>query len=61
MAERSEALAKQTLDDYRQIVGFSAADEIQKLDRLKEAGSISEQEYGALEGSVSAIGSVFPA
>jgi hypothetical protein len=50
MAERSEALAKQARDDYRQIVGFSAADEIQKLDRLKEAGSISEQEYVRLRG-----------
>ena len=30
------------------IVGFSAADEIEKLDRLKAAGSISEQEYKTL-------------
>jgi hypothetical protein len=47
-AERNEARAKQVQDDLRQFVGFSAADEIEKLDRLKSAGSISEQEYGRL-------------
>jgi hypothetical protein len=26
-------------------IGFSAADEIEKLDRLKKAGSISEAEF----------------
>ncbi len=39
---------KQAHDDLRQLVGFSVADEIQKLDRLKSAGSISEQEYSRL-------------
>jgi hypothetical protein len=29
-------------------VGFSAADEIEKLDKLKAAGSISEAEYKTL-------------
>jgi hypothetical protein len=48
LAERNEERAKQTRDDLRQLVGFSAADEIEKLDRLKSAGSISEQEYGRL-------------
>ena len=48
MAERNEARAKQAQDDLRQFVGFSAADEIEKLDRLKSAGSISEQEYTRL-------------
>ena len=48
MAERNEARAKQAQDDIRQFVGFSAADEIEKLDRLKSAGSISEQEYTRL-------------
>ena len=45
LAERNEARARQAHDDLRQFVGFSAADEIEKLDRLKSAGSISEQEY----------------
>jgi hypothetical protein len=44
MAERNEARARQAHDDLRQFVGFSAADEIEKLDRLKSAGSISEQD-----------------
>jgi len=33
----------------RQVAGFSAADEIEKLNRLKSAGSISEQEYARLK------------
>lgn len=48
MAERNEARARQTQEDLRKFVGFSAADEIEKLDRLKAAGSISEQEYGRM-------------
>ena len=48
MAERNEARARHAQDDLRQFVGFSAADEIEKLDRLKSAGSISEQEYTRL-------------
>ena len=41
MAERNQARAQQARDELRQVVGFSAADEIEKLDRLKSAGSIS--------------------
>jgi hypothetical protein len=48
MAERNEARTRQAQDDFRKFVGFSAADEIEKLDRLKAAGSISEQEYGRM-------------
>jgi hypothetical protein len=33
-------------------VGFSAADEIVKLDKLKIAGSITEQEYGRLRAKL---------
>ena len=50
MAERNQARAIQARDDLRQIVGFSTADEIEKLDRLKSTGSISEQEYARLRG-----------
>jgi hypothetical protein len=49
MAERNEARASQAKDELRQFVGFSAADEIEKLGRLKSAGSISEQEYARLK------------
>jgi uncharacterized membrane protein len=48
MAKRNQARANEARDELRQIVGFSAADEIAKLDRLKATGSISEQEYGRL-------------
>jgi hypothetical protein len=48
MAERNQAQAKQAQDDLRKFVGFSAADEIEKLDRIKAAGSISEKEYAGL-------------
>jgi len=48
MAERNQARAQQARDELRQVVGFSAADEIEKLNRLKSAGSISEQEYARL-------------
>jgi hypothetical protein len=47
MAERIQVQAQQA-GDLRQVVGFSAADEIEKLDRLKSAGSISQQEYARL-------------
>jgi hypothetical protein len=33
-------------------VGFSAADEIVKLDKLKAVGSITEQEYGRLRAKL---------
>jgi len=49
MAERNQARAQQARDDLRQVAGFSAADEIEKLNRLKSAGSISEQEYARLK------------
>jgi hypothetical protein len=52
MGERNEARAKQARDELRQIVGFSAADEIEKLDRLKSTGSISEQEYSRLRARI---------
>lgn len=48
MAERSEAQVKQARDNLRQVVGFSVADEFEKLNRLKAAGTISDQEYGRL-------------
>ena len=48
MAERNQERTLQARDELRQVVGFSAADEIEKLDRLKAAGSITEQEYARL-------------
>ena len=48
MAERSSQQAQQARDELRRAVGFSAADEIEKLDRLKKSGSITDQEFARL-------------
>ena len=48
MAERNVQQARQARDELRSVVGFSAADEIEKLGRLKQAGSISDAEFGRL-------------
>jgi len=48
MAERNRELAQQAHKQLQQAVGFSVADEIEKLDRLKSAKSISDEEYTRL-------------
>ena len=48
MAERNAQQAQQAREELRRAVGFSAADEIEKLDRLKKAGSISDGEFARL-------------
>ena len=48
MAERNVQQARQARDELRSMVGFSAADEIEKLGRLKQAGSISDAEFARL-------------
>jgi len=48
MAERNVQQAEQARDDLRRVVGFSVADEIEKLDRMKTAGSISDVEFSRL-------------
>src|SRR3974390_1005316 len=45
MTERSSQQAQQAREELRKVVGFSVADEIEKLDRLKKSGSITDQEY----------------
>ena len=45
MAERNAQYAEQSRDELRRVVGFSVADELQKLDGLKRSGSISEDEF----------------
>jgi hypothetical protein len=52
MAERNQARANEAREELRQVVGFSAADEIAKLDRLKSTGSISDQEYSHLRAKL---------
>ena len=48
MAERNVQQARQARDELRSVVGFSVADEIEKLSRLKQAGSISDAEFARL-------------
>jgi hypothetical protein len=48
MAERRNAQANRERDELRDLVGFSAVDEIVKLDRLRTQNVISEGEYLAL-------------
>ena len=48
MSERNVQRAQEARDELRRVVGFSAADEIQKLDALKKAGSISDAEFARL-------------
>ena len=52
MAERNQNRAKQMQDELRRVVGFSVADEIEKLDRLKAAGTISEEEHKRLRAKM---------
>jgi len=52
MAERSSQQAQQAREELRRVVGFSAADEIEKLDRLKKSGSISDQEFSRLRAKL---------
>jgi len=48
MAERTSQQAQRARDELRSVVGFSVADEIEKLDRLKKSGSITDQEFARL-------------
>jgi hypothetical protein len=48
MAERNRVQARQARDELRQAVGFSAADELVKLDRLVSENAISKAEYARL-------------
>ena len=52
MARRSAEQAEEAREQLRKVVGFSVADEIEKLDRLKASGSLSETEYKALRAKL---------
>jgi Short C-terminal domain/Phospholipase_D-nuclease N-terminal len=52
MAERSSQQAQQSREELRRVVGFSPADEIEKLDRLKKSGSITDQEFTRLRAKL---------
>jgi len=48
MAERQMQHAQHAREELRNIVGYSVADEINKLDGLRQAGSISDAEFTRL-------------
>lgn len=48
MAERQSQRAQQARDDMRHFIGYSVADELEKLERLKNSGTISNEEYTRL-------------
>ena len=52
MAERSVQQAQKAREELRQVVGYSVADEIDKLDRLKKSGSITDQEFTQLRAKL---------
>ena len=52
MTERTAQRASEAREELRRVVGFSAADEIEKLDRLKKAGSISAAEFARLRANL---------
>ena len=52
MAERSSQQVQRARDDLRRAVDFSVADEIEKLDRLKKSGSITDQEFTRLRAKL---------
>jgi hypothetical protein len=52
MADRNVQQAQQARDELRRAVGFSTADEIEKLDRLKKSGSVTAEEYARLRAKL---------
>ena len=48
MAERQSQRVQQAREDMRHFVGYSVADELDKLERLKNSGTISNDEYTRL-------------
>jgi predicted membrane channel-forming protein YqfA (hemolysin III family) len=48
MAERRNQQVQQAREELRQVVGFSVADELDKLERLKNSSAISNEEYTRL-------------
>lgn len=52
MGERNVAHVRQAQKDLREFVGVSTADELEKLDKLKAAGSITAEEFTRLRAKV---------
>jgi Phospholipase_D-nuclease N-terminal len=52
MAERQNERIRQAREDMRHFTGYSVADELEKLEKLKNAGTISGEEYARLRARV---------
>jgi hypothetical protein len=52
MAERNAQQAQHARDELQRVAGLSVADEIAKLDKLKKAGSITNEEFGRLRAKL---------
>ena len=48
MAERNLQQAERARSEWKRTMGFSVAEEIEKLDRLKKTGSINDAEFARL-------------
>lgn len=48
MAQRQQARTVEARDELRKFVGYSTADELEKLAKLKSEGTITEAEYSRL-------------
>ena len=48
MAERQTQRVQEAREDMRHFIGYSVADELEKLERLKNSGTISNDEYTRL-------------
>jgi Phospholipase_D-nuclease N-terminal/Short C-terminal domain len=52
MAERRVERVQQAHEELRNVIGFSVADEIEKLDRLKRSGSLTDDEFTRLRAKL---------
>ena len=52
MAKRNMENAEKARDQLRSYVGYSTADELEKLDKMKTAGTITAEEYSRLRARV---------
>lgn len=48
MAERNAQRAEQAREQIRHVIGYSVADELEKLDKLRTTGKVTEEEYARL-------------
>jgi len=61
MAERQTRRVEQAREELRHFVGFSVADELEKLGRLKNSGAISDDEYSRLRARRAVTAREWPA